>query len=413
LSLEVLGQITSFPKTLFLVSAALTGLLFLPGIPVLPGLSLVAIFLATGYFVVRQKRGPADGAAKKADAEKEQDEDPEGYGALKVEPIEVNVGVALVPMVTGEASLFMDRIAAFRKQHALESGLVLPRVRFRDSSKQGANAYEITLFGVAVARGEIQKDRLLAIHAGGEARKLKGIETRDPTYGLPAVWIEESERETARTARFTLVDAPTVFLTHLSEVLKQNAATLLTRAETERILARVRVTHPGMVEELIPTVLSLADVQKVLQNLLRNVESILETLADSGRASKDPGHLTELVRQKLGAAICQPLTAEASALHVLTLDPAIEQSLAQSIRAVDERSTLVVEPKFAEQVITRLAQQCERMMKNNLMPVLLCSPDLRRHVRTLSERVMPHLRVISVAEIPSTVDLKAFGTVTL
>jgi flagellar biosynthesis protein FlhA len=315
--------------------------------------------------------------------------------------------------------MFMDRIAAFRKQHALDSGLLLPRVRFRESPKLGPNAYEITIFGVAVAQGEILKDRFLAIHAGGEARKLKGIETRDPTYGLPAVWIEEAEREAARAARFTLVDAPTVLLTHLSEVLKQHAAMLLTRAETERILARVRQSNPGMVEELIPTVLSLADVQKVLQNLLhekvtiRNVEGILETLADRGRASKDPGLLTEHVRQKLGAAICHPLTSESRSLHVLTLDPAIEQNLAQSIRAVDEQSTLVVEPKFAEQVIGRLASQCERMMKSNLMPVLLCSPDLRRHVRSLSERVMPHLRVISVAEIPNNIDLKAFGTVSL
>jgi flagellar biosynthesis protein FlhA len=327
--------------------------------------------------------------------------------------------VTLVPLVSGASSLFLDRIAAFRKQHALESGLVLPRVRFRESPKLGPNAYEILVFGVPVARGEILKDRLLAIHAGGEARKLKGVETRDPTYGLPAVWIEESERESARVGRFTIVDGPTVLLTHLSEVLKRSAATLLTRAETEKVLARVRQTHPGLVEELVPTVLSLSDVQKVMQNLLRenvtirNVEAILETLADAGRATKDCSQLTELVRQRLGAAICQPLTSEASALHVLTLDPMIEQNLAQGIRSVDAQSTFVVEPKFAEQVIARLAQQCERMMKSNLLPVLLCSPDLRRHVRALSERVMPHLRVISVTEIPQSVDLKAFGTVSL
>jgi flagellar biosynthesis protein FlhA len=163
----------------------------------------------------------------------------------------------------------------------------------------------------------------------------------------------------------------------------------------------------------------VSDVQKVLQNLLRenvsirNVEAIIETLADAGRTTKDTGVLTELVRQRLGPAICQPLVADSRALHVLTLDPLIEQGLAQGIRMVEAQSTFAVEPKFAEQVLARLGSQAERMMKSNLLPVLLCAPELRRHVRMLCERVMPHLRVLSVAEIPNGVDLKSFGTVTL
>jgi flagellar biosynthesis protein FlhA len=420
LSQEVVRQITSFPKTLFIVAAALTALLFLPGIPTAPGLLLLAGIVLAAFMAVRKKRlDPEKAGAKAKEEEKAAAAGEESYESLKVEPIEVNVGVGLVPWVGEGDSLFMDRIAAFRKQYALESGLLLPRVRFRDSAKQPPSGYEITLFGVAVAKGEVVKDRLLAIHSGGETRKLKGIETRDPTYGLPAVWIEESEREAARVARFTLVDAPTVFLTHLTEVLKQHAATLLTRAETERILARVRQAEPGLVEELVPTILAVGDVQKILQNLLRenvtirNAEAVLEALADGGRTNKDPAYLTEVVRQRLGSAICQPLVSEARALHVLTLDPAIEQGLTQGIRAVEAQTAFVVEPKFAEQVMARLSAQAERMMKSNLLPVLLCSPDLRRHVRALSERVMPHLRVISVAEIPNNIDLKSFGTVSL
>jgi flagellar biosynthesis protein FlhA len=417
LSVEVMRQIFSFPKTLFIVAAALCGLLFLPGIPVVPGLVLLCGVIVAAFVAMRHKAAPAADKSKDAeDAASASGE--EGYEALKVEPIEVHVGSGLVDWV-GDDSLFMDRIAAFRRQFALESGLMLPRVRFRDAAKLPPTAYEIAIFGVAVARGEVMKERLLAIHAGGEMRKLKGTETRDPTYGLPAVWIEESEREAARAARFTLVDAPTVFVTHLTEMLKQQAASLLSRAETERILARVRQAQPGLVEELVPTVLSVGDIQKVLQNLLRenvsvrNVEAVLEALADGARAGKEPGFLTELVRQKLGPAICQPLVSEARAMHVLTLDPAIEQGLAQGIRTVETQSTFVVEPKFAEQVIGRLAAQAERMMKSNLLPVLLCSPELRRHVRALSERVMPHLRVVSMAEVPNNIDLKSFGTVSL
>jgi len=296
---------------------------------------------------------------------------------------------------------------------------VLPSVRFRDSAQLGANAYEIKVFGVTAGRGEVMTDRTLAIHAGSEKRAINGIETREPSYGLPAVWIEDSEKEVARAAQYTLVDSATVFITHLSEVLKQQSAMLLTRAETDRLLQRVRQQQPGLVEELVPTVLSVGDLQKVLQNLLkekvsiRNLEAILETLADGGRGNKDLGYLTELVRQKLGASICQSLLGDMPALHVLTLDPAVEQSLMQSLRSVEAAGALVVEPKLAEQLLGRMAAHAERMMKNNMLPVLLCSPDLRRHLRVLSERVIPHMRILSMTEIPNSVSLKSFGTISL
>jgi flagellar biosynthesis protein FlhA len=294
---------------------------------------------------------------------------------------------------------------------------VLPRVRFRDNGQLAPNAYELQIFGVPAGKGEIMSDRTLAIHGGGEALPLKGIATREPTYGLPAIWIEDADKETARAARYTLVDAGTVFITHLSEVLKQQAPLLLTRHETDRLLQRVRDGQAGLVEELIPTVMSISDVQKVLQNLLRekvsirNLEGIVETLVDVGRNSKDLGYLTDAVRQRLGAAICQSLVGTQDALHVLTLDPAIEQSLMQSVRSVEAGSALAIEPKFADQLLAQLASHAERMMKGNMLPVLLCSPDLRRHVRLLSERVIPHLRVLSMAEIPNSVSLKSFGAV--
>lgn len=297
--------------------------------------------------------------------------------------------------------------------------MVLPRVRFRDAPQLTASGYELQIFGVPAGKGEILIDRMLAIRASKDARQLKGIETREPTYGLPAVWVEESEREAARSARYTLVDPATVFITHISEVLKQQAAQLLTRTETDHLLQRVRQQQPGLVEELVPTILSLSDVQKVLQNLLRekvsirNLEVIMETLVDVGRNSKDLGYLTELVRQKLGAAICHGLLGEGNALNVLTLDPAIEQTLMAGLRSAEAGGDMVVEPKYAEQLLSRLAAQSERMMKGNQLPVLLCSPDLRRHLRALSERVVPHMRILSMGEIPNSVYLKAAGVVAL
>jgi flagellar biosynthesis protein FlhA len=241
---------------------------------------------------------------------------------------------------------------------------------------------------------------------------------------LPALWIDEKLRSQANASGYTLVDGETVFLTHLTEVLKRESASLLTRAETERLLTRVRHTQPSLVEELIPTVLSVSDVQRVLQNLLRekvsirHIEAILETLADTGRLTKDNTYLTEAVRQRLGNAICQSLIGEANALHVITLDPGLENEFMQSVNQMRQESAqaqaprpFVLEPKLAEQFVSKLVQQTEKMMKSNLLPVLLCSPDLRRHIRALSERVVPHLRVLSMSEIPQTIELKSFSSV--
>ncbi len=419
LSGEVLKQISAFPRTKFIVAGALSVLFFLPGIPGVPVAILAAVLAGSGIATMRNKAGTTD-EAKDAELADEKDEsEKDAYDVLKVEAVEVLVGANLVPLVSGEKTIFMDRIAAIRKQFALESGMVLPRVRFREGSAMAANAYELQVYGVAAGRGEIMTDRTLAIRAGSDSRPIKGVETREPTYGLPAIWVEDSEKELARAARYTLVDAPTVFITHLSEVLKQQAPTLLTRTETDRLLQRVRQDQPGLVEELVPTVLSVTDVQKILQNLLRekvsirNLEGILETLSDSGRNSKDPGYLTEQVRQRLGAAICQSMLGEGNALSVLTLDPGIEQTLAQSIRSAEEGGAMIVEPRYAEQLLSKLAGHSDRMMKGNMPPVLLCSPDLRRHLRNLCERAVPHMRILSMAEVPNTVNLRAFGTVSL
>ncbi len=428
LSEEALRQVTSFPKVLLLVAAAVGGLLLLPGIPAAPTLVLEVCVLAVAYLVYRigKTHKAGDAPSKAAETKKAADgaagED-DAYAALAVEPIEVHLGSQLVPFVDAPGSPFMDRIAAFRKSHALEYGMVLPRVRFRDAPRLSPERYEIALDGVSCARGMLRVDRLLAIHPAGDVRSIPGEVTRDPTYGLPALWIDERQRAAAIAAKYTIVDPPTVFLTHLTEVLHREAASLLTRAETDRLLARVRQTQPSLVEELIPTVLSVSDVQKVLQGLLRekvsirNIEAILETLADAGRHTKDAAQLTEAVRQRLGRAICQGLVGETSALHVMTLDPAIESEFLHSLQAARTAEggprPFVLEPTTAEQFLGRLVQQSERMMKSNMLPVLLCSPDLRRHIRSLSERVMPHLRILSMAEVPQNMELKSWGVVAL
>lgn len=407
LSQEVLNQLLSFPKAIGLVAAALLLLLMLPGVPWVPILTVAAtLSLLTwlawkrGVVVAKASPEPRVGAALQAE-----DVVP------RVTPVEIRFGIGLASLLGGEGSQIQDRLDALRKQFANEFGLCLPPLRFAGDTRLRAFAYELTVFGVVVGKGELQEGKWLAIHPGGQARRIPGVETREPTYGLPAVWIAESDCELARGARYTLVDVPTVFITHLNEVLRQNCTEMLTRSETEQWLGRVRESQPGLVEELVPTVLAVVDVTKVLQGLLRekvsiaHAEAIVEVLADAGRHSKDVGVLIEAVRQRLGGLICQHLMGDASALQVLTLDPQVEQQLRAGMPPAMPSS-----PRFIEHVLGQAASMTEKMMRLNLSPVLLCAPDLRRHLRALTERALPHLRVLAITEVPNLVPLKAFGS---
>jgi flagellar biosynthesis protein FlhA len=412
LSGEVLRQMTSFPKAIWVVTCALGVLAFVPGIPGWPVLLLGGALAALALALRPPTAAPA--AAGSAEAEPAR-EDP--YAALAVDPVAVLAGSVVAQVVGGEDGAFSDRMAALRKQFTNELGVVLPRVRCREQPALAATAYEIQVFGVTVARGELHAERILAIRAVPDAPVLPGIETKEPTYGLPAYWVEERHRELARTSRYTLVDPLTVFITHLSEVLRAQAAVLLTRSEADKLLQRIRDSHPGLVEDLVPTVLSVSDVQRVLQYLLRekvsvrHLEAIVETLVDAGRSTKDPALLTEQVRQRLGAFICQPLLTAEGVLQVLTLDPAAEQFLLFQLRKAEAGGQFMVEPRFAERLLSSTAALADRAMRTVGHAVLLCSPELRRHLRALMERSLPHVRVVSMAEIPGSLSLRAVGAV--
>ncbi len=417
LSAELLRQLSLFPKTLGMVVGALALMLLLPGLPAWPVLLLLMVVGLAWWYARR-----AAGVAQTPDAQsavKDGAEQEDLYGLLAVDAIELRIGEALVPLLSSSNAALMERIAALRKSTALESGFVLPAVRIHDEHRLPGSKYEILLHGNRVADGELMPDLLLALKPGADAPPLRGIETRDPSYGLPALWIAESQRAQARQAGYTVVEPATVFLTHLSEVLKKHAALLLSRAEVERLVATVRKADPGLVEELIPATLGLSEVQKVLQNLLservpiRNLALILETLADAARQQKDTSLLTEQVRQRLGPAICQSLLNRDQELPVLTLDSAVEDTVARSLRSMESGQTLVLEPRYAEQMLLRLAAQVEKMVRSNQMPVLICAPQLRRHLKALTERVLPQLAIISMAEVPAQVSLRSFSTVTL
>lgn len=420
LSAEVIKQLMSFPKTVWLVVLGLFVMLMLPGIPAIPVLVLMAIFSGFAWY--------ANGIRKAAALHKELEGGADGAGAsgnedlydlLTVDPVEIRVGTSLVSIAHEDDGLLMERIATFRKSYVLEAGFVLPKIRIKDDKHLAPSAYEISICGALVAHGEILVDRILAIHPDGKVRAMQGIETKDPTYGLPAVWILDAQRAEARRLGFSLVDPMTVFVTHLNELVRQHSATLLSRAETERLVENLRKSNAGLVEELIPTVMTLSELQKVLQGLLkekvsiRNLEAVLEVLSDTARQTKDSEYLIELVRQRMGALICQQFSSKSGVISVLTLDPAVESRIGGSIRPINERPTLVLDPQFAEQLLSRLGSQVEKMVRANAKPILLCAPEIRRHLRRLTERVLPQLSVLSMSEVPSSVSLSAYGVVTI
>lgn len=415
LSNEIASQISAYPKVLLLVMAALFGIGLLPGMPILPLLFIILLFGVIAYVV----KNAANEEASAGTTSEEESTDEQLEDLLVVDPVEVKVGQGLIALVNADDAGLVERINAFRKQYALEVGFIMPKVKIRDDKKLPPLAYQVAIFGVNSGDAELVPDRTLAIHPTGNTKLLDGIATKDPTYGLPALWITDEQKAVARSKGYTLVDPLTVFVTHLTELLKRNSANLLTRAETAALIERARERNSSLVEELVPTVLSQVEVQKVLQNLLRekvsirNLEAILEVLADAGRQTKQAEALTEIVRTRLGPAICQSLAGNRAELSVLTLDPLIEQRIADSIHNADEVTRLVLDPRFTEQVMGKLAGQVEEMMKSNFSPVLLCAPELRRHLRSITERVLPHLAVLSMGEIPTTIRLHSFGVVKL
>jgi len=416
LGTEIARQVLSNSRTLLIVSLALAGLLVLPGLPAWPVLLVLLGVGGLTFFASRSGTPTAD-SKEEPTASKGGGEEEDLYKQLSVEPIEIHLGSGIAATYKSRGMDLGDRISAFRKQLALECGFILPKVKLIQGSAMAEDAYEIRVQGSRVGRGELHFDALLAINPGGKRPRLEGRETRDPAYGLPAQWINSEQRQYAKGAGYTLVDPETVLITHLGEVVKRQAPELLTRAETERLVARVREQQPSLVDELIRGVMSYTDVQKVLQQLLReqvsirNAEAILEVLVDAGKTLKQTDELVERVRERLGPVICQRVSNAQGELHVLTLAPELERAMISAVRQREGAGSLVSDLNQLEALLGGLAKQSEAMMARSHLPVLLCPGTVRRHLRSMIQRSLPHVTVLGINEVPSTVMVKAFGTV--
>lgn len=409
-------QVLANPRALVLVAVVLMALGFAPGLPTLPFLMLAVGLGASAWYAARaqrQARAEADAAA--AEAAVLPAAGPESVtGLLQLDPMELEIGYGLIPLVDpAEAGNLLDRITRIRRQMALELGIVLPTVRVRDNLQLQPNEYVVKLRGVEVARGEVMPNHFLAMSAGLAEGEVEGIPTTEPAFGLPALWIAPAQKERAELLGYTVVDPPSVLTTHLTEVIKANAATLLGRQDTQQLLNNLKTEYPAVVDELVPNLLTLGEVQKVIQNLLkervpvRDLVTILETLADHARTTRDPDNLTEYVRQALARTISIMYRNGDGLVHVITLSPRTEQLLADALKQTEQGMMIALEPVLAQRLLQRLASEMERVAQMGYVPVLLCSSRIRLSLRRLTERVLPNLVVLGFTEVAQGVDVNA------
>ncbi|HEY8416781.1 MAG TPA: flagellar biosynthesis protein FlhA [Limnochordales bacterium] len=413
---DVTAQLVGEPRVLFVAGGVLLAFSLIPGLPTLPFMALASLMGGLGL-VSRREHEKVAAPPAPVQPDPAADRRPESVlGLLHVDPMELEIGYGLIPLVDVEqGGDVLERVGMIRRQMALELGIVVPSIRIRDNMELDANAYLVRIKGVEVGRGQLMPTHYLAMDSGATTR-IQGIETREPAFGLPALWIAPSERLAAEQAGYTVVDASAVLATHLTEIIRRHAADLLGRQETRTLLDKVKEEFPAVVEELVPELLSVGEVQRVLQNLLRegvpirNLVVILEVLADAARTSRDVAFLTEAVREGLAAQICQLYTAEGGVLSALTLDPALEEELRG---ALQDGQTLAWAPQRAQLFLDRLARAYEAAVARGHNPVLLCPPALRRHVRQLTMRPLPRLPVLAYSEIAAGVEVRAVGMVTL
>jgi flagellar biosynthesis protein FlhA len=391
-----------------------------PGLPAIPFIGLSLVLGATVYFFQRRRAALAEMLPDGTGAEEAEagpgPEDVEHLLALDL--MELEVGYGLIPLVDRDQDgSLLGRIRGIRRQFATEMGLIIPPIHIRDNLKLKPAAYRMVIKGVEMAQGELMVNHLLAMDPGDVTHKIDGISTTEPAFQLPALWIPPDREEEAKFSGYTVVDNSTVVATHLTEVIRENAPDLLGRQEVQQLLDNLAKTHPKAVEELVPGILPLGVVQKVLQNLLRervsvrDLLTIVETLADYGAMSRDPDLLTEYVRQKLARSIISPYLQTGSVLPVITLDNKLEEHLGNAVRHTEQGSYLSTDPATVEAVVTSVKKEIVKCGQTNLQPLILTTPVLRRHLRKLVESVAATAMVISHAEIFTNIRIQSIGKV--
>ncbi|MBI3768946.1 MAG: flagellar biosynthesis protein FlhA [Deltaproteobacteria bacterium] len=418
LGTEVVSQLLFNPRVLSTVAVILGSFAILPGLPFVPFLVLAGAIGGLAYFsrIDAGARSEEEAAARPEAVKAAEKHD----APVPLDLLELEVGYELVPLVDGgQRGELTERIRSLRRQLAQEMGFVVPPVHIRDNLQLKPAEYAILLKGVEIARGEVRSAHYLAINPGGADPAFRGIPTKEPAFGLDALWVPAADREQAQLAGYTVVDVATVIVTHLTELIRRHAHELLGRQEVQGLLDGIAKTNPKVVEELVPQQLSLGGVQKVLQNLLRehvsirDLLTIVETLADHAPQTKDPLALTEQVRQALSRSIVNRFLTADRVLPLVTLAPRLEKLIAEAVHRTDDGTYLALEPSVAQRLLGRLGSWSEQFATQNQQPLLLCSTSVRGHLRRLTERFLPSLALVAPGEIPANVKIHSLGVVSL
>lgn len=416
---DMVGQLFRNDRIFFILTGVLLFFAIIPGLPGIPFLSLSIACLFIGRLLQQGTEVKAETQKEeKKVQEKKKATTPENIvSLLQVDPMELEIGYSLIPLVdTGQGGDLLDRIVMIRRQCALELGLVVPTIRIRDNIQIKPNAYIIKLKGIEIAKGELMLDHYLAMNSGTVFEEVPGIETTEPAFGLPALWIPENEREQAELNGYTVVDAVSVLATHLTEVIKQHADEILGRQETQNLVDNLKKTNQALVDEVVPDLMSVGEIQKVLANLLRerisirDMATILEVLSDYARATKDTEILTEYVRHAMARQITQQ-NVQNGTLPCITLDPALENRIAGGVQRTDHGSYVSLDPDSLQNLVNALNNELPKLTNMGYQPIVLTSPAVRLYFRKLVERSVPGLIVLSQAEIEQSVEIQILGVV--
>lgn len=416
---DITGQLFNQPKLLYVAAVTIT----LLGIITPIGLVLtlpVAIALAIGAYMISKasKEDPEEMEEFEEEVTTDNMKSPENViNLLNVDPIEFEFGYGLIPLVdAAQGGDLLDRVVMIRRQLALELGVVIPVVRIRDNIQLQPNEYRIKIKGNEMARGELLLDHYLAMSPGDED-SIEGIDTVEPSFGLPAKWISESVKEEAEILGYTVVDPPSVVSTHMTEIIRNNAHELLGRQETKQLIDHIRETYPILVDELTPTPLTVGEIQKILSNLLRehvsirNLPVIFETLADYSKMTSDADVLTEYSRQSLAKQITTQYAGNSNVLKVLTVSGKVEKLIADSIQQTEHGNYLSIDPNDSQAILESMAKEIERASMMEQSPIILCSPAVRMYVRQMTERYFPHVPILSYNELESSIEVQSVGVV--
>lgn len=420
---DIAKQLFAYPKMLYVVAGTLS--LIAVFTPINPLLVLpVAALVAFGGFKMQQTLSAEENeekATNTGDQEREELKSPESViDLLHVDAIEFEFGYGLIPIADkNQGGDLLDRVIMIRRQCAIELGIVVPVIRIRDNIQLLPNEYVIKIKGNRVASGKIMLDHYLAMSPGIDDDSIEGIQTIEPAFGMPALWVNEEMKEEAELAGYAIVDPPSVVSTHLTEVIKRHAHELIGRQEVKSLVENVRETSPAVIEELIPQMMAIGDVQKVLMKLLkekvsiRNLLVILETLADYSSQTKDPDLLTEYVRQALSRQITLQYTIQHEPLQVITAGASLEKKFAESVHRSEQGSYLSIDPETSQTIFQKIQEQASQLQQSGVQPILLTSPAIRMYMRQFIERFAPDLPVLSYNELEPEIEIQSVGVINI